>query len=313
MSRLVVWSQLGPEAGRAISAALPDVEPVEIPLAPESSPAMPSKILIARPRRDLAPDELATVDTSWASGVEWVHSISTGIDGYPPSLLAGRTVTVARGVPSVNIAEFVLAAALSAVKHIPAIWQPGTDVGRKAGKLHGATLGIVGFGTIGQAIARRALPFGMRVLAVRRTDQPSPLPEVELVPLAALLGRSDHVVLALPLTAATRRLLNAESLALLKPGAHLINVARGGHIDQEALLAALDDGRVGLATLDVTEPEPLPDGHPLLARPRVRISDHVAGYSPTVGAEILANVVENLRRHLAGEPLLGGVNPIAGY
>src|SRR5204863_9717895 len=113
------------------------------------------------------------------------------------------------------------------------------------------TLALVGLGGIGSEIARRALPFGMRVRAVRRTAAPSPVPGVEVVAnLADLLPDADHLVLAARGTHRTRHLVDAEALAAVKPGVHLVNIARGSLVDQDALRAALDDGQVAMATLD---------------------------------------------------------------
>src|SRR5262249_26622978 len=148
------------------------------------------------------------------------------------------------------IAEFVLASILAAEKHFPSAWidAPPERRGVMApfGELGDKTLGLVGLGAIGQAIAVRARAFGMRVVAVRRTPAPSPVDGVEVVDgLAALLPIADHLVVAAPATPATRHLLGPAELALVRPGAHVVNIARGSLIDQDALLAALDSGRVG--------------------------------------------------------------------
>jgi phosphoglycerate dehydrogenase-like enzyme len=142
----------------------------------------------------------------------------------------------------------------------------------------------VGIGAIGAATAKRALAFDMQILAYRRTRSPSPLPNVDLVSgLDELLGASDHIVVAAPATPATYHLFDANAFARMKRGAHLINVSRGALVDQDALLKALDDESLAMATLDVTDPEPLPAGHPLYAHPRVRVSPMSAGAPPTPG------------------------------
>jgi phosphoglycerate dehydrogenase-like enzyme len=128
--------------------------------------------------------------------------------------------------------------------------------------------------------------------------------------LDELLELSDHVVLAAPLTAATRGMLGAERFARFRPGAHLVNIARGGLVDHDALLAALTDGRVGRASLDVTEPEPLPADHPLRAHPGVFLSPHVSWSGQTRFVEIL---LDNVGRWTAGEPLLNRVDLDQGY
>jgi phosphoglycerate dehydrogenase-like enzyme len=217
----------------------------------------------------------------------------------------------------VPISEWVLAVMLAAEKELPARWihaPPERWSIAFLGGLRGRTLGILGFGGIGQAVARRALAFDVRVRALRRGGGPSPVPGVEIVGSAeALVADADHLVLALPLTAATRHVVDAKLLAAAKPGLHLVNVARGGLVDQDALRAALDDGRVGLASLDVVDPEPLPAGHWLYAHPKVRVSAHVSWSGPGALEELIEPFVENLGRYRRGEPLVGVVDRDLGY
>jgi phosphoglycerate dehydrogenase-like enzyme len=254
-----------------------------------------------------------------AAGVRWVQLSGTGVDSVPAAVFEGRIVTCARGASAVPISEFVLAAMLAFAKRMPETWLaeppkfwnfpvPQFD------SLHGATLGIVGLGGIGAAIAERAIPFGMHVKAMRRTDAPSPVPGVELVrALDDLLRDTDHLVLAAPATARTRHLLDADALTKVKPGVHLVNIARGSLVDQDALRVALDDGRVAMATLDTVEPEPLPAGHWLYAHPRVRVSAHVSWYSPALQRSAVEIFVDNLGRFRRGEPLRHVVDADEGY
>jgi phosphoglycerate dehydrogenase-like enzyme len=229
----------------------------------------------------------------------------------------GRTVTCARGASAIPISEFVLAAMLAFEKRMPDVWldePPEHWNFARLGGLHGRHLGLVGLGGIGAAIAERAVPFGMRVRATRRTDAPSPVPGVEVVPsIDDLLETSDHLVLAAPATARTQHLLDAATFERVKPGLHLVNIARGSLVDQDALRAALDDGRVARATLDTVTPEPLPDGHWLYAHPRVRVSAHVSWASPAGFDTALDLFVDNLVRRARGAPLLHVVDPDEGY
>src|SRR5260370_15434183 len=255
-------------------AAVPDVEVIDAgadPLPPDL-------------RADVLFGGWGPRSLEYAERVDWVHLAGTGIDSFPPELFDGRTVTNARGASAIPIAEFVLAGMLAFEKHLRETWieePPEHWNFAPLGWLNTRTLGLVGLGGIGVAIAERALPFGMKVRALRRRPDPSPLEGVEVVgSLEALLPEADHLVLAAPATPRTRRLINAESLALVKPGVHLVNIARGALVDQDALRVALDDGRVAMATLDTVDPEPLPEGHWLYSHPKVRLSAHVSWASP---------------------------------
>ncbi len=164
------------------------------------------------------------------------------------------------------------------------------------------------------AVAERALAFGMHVKALRRTDAPSPIAGVEIAgSIEELVADADHVVLAAPATARTRHLLDAGVFAHVKPGVHIVNIARGALIDQDALRVALDDGRVALATLDTVDPEPLPAGHWMYEHPGVRLSAHVSWYTPALQRTAVEIFVENLGRFLRGDPLLYVVDPAEGY
>jgi phosphoglycerate dehydrogenase-like enzyme len=127
--------------------------------------------------------------------------------------------------------------------------------------------------------------------------------------LEALLSTSDHVVLAAPATPDTRHLIDGQALAHAKPGLHLVNVARGSLVDQDALLSALDQGRLGRASLDVTEPEPLPTGHPLYTHPKAFLSPHTSAISPLQQQELAARFAENLARYERGEALIDEIGP----
>lgn len=250
----------------------------------------------------------------WPFNLKWVHLRSTGIDKYPDWIFDVPQVSVTRGGYATPIAEYVLAAMLAEAKHLPALWVSARSEwgSRKMDGLAGRTLGIIGFGEIGKAIARRALAFDMQVLGTKRHAGPSGMEGVAIVPLGELLGRSDHIVVATPLTEATRGLLDAKAFAGVKPGAHLINIGRGPVIDTEALRQALDT-RLGAATLDVTDPEPPPAGHWLYDHPKVRLSPHVSGNSPDTEARVTAFFLDNLERYRRGAALAGRVDPQARY
>jgi phosphoglycerate dehydrogenase-like enzyme len=252
-----------------------------------------------------------------ARGVRWIHTFGTGVNAFPFHLLEGRPLCCARGASAIPISEWALAVMLAAAKNLPDSWikaPPAQWNIAALGSLHGQTLGLVGLGGIGQAVATRALAFGMRVLAVRRHGGPSPVAGVDMPSsLGAMLELADHVVLAAPSTSATLRMIDDTALAHAKPGLHLVNVARGDLVEHDALRRALDTGRVGLASLDCVDPEPLPAGHWLYTHPRVRLSPHISWSMPGAFELLIAPFIENLRRYRAGEPLAYRVDPAEGY
>lgn len=254
-----------------------------------------------------------------AERVPWVHYAGTGMDGLDLRRLAqGRVLTNSRGVAAIPISEWVLTMLLFHEKHVsevllhepPARWPVRTPLGT----LYGRRIALLGLGAIGLGVAERAFPFGAKLRALRRSRDASAVPGVELVhSLEELLSDADHLVIAAPLTEATRHIINRESLSRIKPGLHIVNIARGDLIDQDALLAALDDGRVSAASLDAVTPEPPPAGHWLYSHPRVRLSPHLSWSWPGAAAALSDNFSENLRRCLEGRPLLNVIDPERGY
>jgi phosphoglycerate dehydrogenase-like enzyme len=256
-----------------------------------------------------------------------VQSSSAGVERYlaVPELLEDERIVLTnmRGVHGATIADHVFAMLLALTRDLPYYLDPaqrGTwnrnGSGAERIALRGRTLLVVGLGGIGSEVARRGKGFGMRVLATRRRSTPPP-PYVDHQgtpdELPELLRQSDVVVLSVPLTDETEGMIGQGELANVKPGAYLVNVARGRVVDTEALVRALEDGHLAGACLDVTDPEPLPPGHPLWAMPNVIITPHVSGRSALTGEQWQALYLENLRRFGAGEPLLNVVDKKAGY
>lgn len=273
----------------------------------------------------------ARAPAGWAApgeGPQWVQIASAGVDSYPPWLLADRLVTCGRGDAAVPIAEHVLASLLLHARRLDHLVVRSRDAWRAQGTpfrlgedtlatLSGRTLGIAGFGAIGQAVASRARAFGVDVRAWRRRDWSAGEAEAAGVrpaaSLAELAATSDDLLLALPLTPATRGIVDAALLARARPGLHLVNVARGALIDETALLDALASGRVGFASLDVTEPEPLPEGHAFYAHPAIRLTPHITWSGPDVRAGFARRVADNVDRFLSGRTLRDLVDAAAGY
>ncbi len=297
---------------REAALTVPGVEVVDLGFEAEPPPELRGEILFAAWVGSPVYDHLDDL------GVQWMHLPATGVDAWPRALLEGRTVTCARGASGIPIAEFVLACMLAFEKRLPETWldEPTEQWNvARLGEVKGKTVGIVGLGGIGIEVAKRALAFDMQVRGLRRNPAAGiPLPGVELAAdLDDLLGSADHVVIAAPATAATAHLIDAAALERMKPGAHLVNVARGTLVDQDALRAALDDGRVAMASLDTVDPEPLPEGHWMYAHPKVRLSAHVSWSSPRSFDRIIDSFVVNLQHYVAGEPLEGVVDVDEGY
>jgi phosphoglycerate dehydrogenase-like enzyme len=247
------------------------------------------------------------------STLRWMHFISAGREGFEAAgLPGGIAVSYAAGAVAPAVAEHAMALLLALGRRIPeAIAQKAERrwdraLAARATSLEGQMLAIVGLGHIGEELAKRARAFGMRVVAVTRSArQSSAVDAVEgLEALHRVLGAADVVAIAIALTAETHHLIDAAALAACKRGALIVNVARGGVIDQVALDEALRSGHIGGAGLDVTDPEPLPADDPLWSSPNVLISPHVAGAGSRASVERLAaGVVENLERLRAGQAL----------
>ena len=180
-------------------------------------------------------------------------------------------------------------------------WGPWEPFHLTGGDLHNTTLGIVGMGRIGRAIARRASGYEMRVLY--SSPKSKDLVDAEYVPLEMLLAESDHVVLSTSLTDATRGLIGAPELRLMRPTAYLVNVARGPLVDTNDLIEALRSGSIAGAALDVTDPEPLPPDHPLLSLPNCLVVPHIGSASVRTRNAMAALAVENLIAGLKGRPM----------
>jgi D-2-hydroxyacid dehydrogenase (NADP+) len=255
--------------------------------------------------------------------LRYYHSIGAGVDAIlTPELVQSDVILASeKGGVGIHLAEHALALLLSLTRGLhTAIRQPDyalrEPIRLEQRELYEATMGIVGFGGTGREVARRALAFGMRVLAVDIEDVP-PEPGVEAIwkpdRLYEMLGRSDVVVIALPLTKATRHLFTRDLFRRMRPTGILVNVTRGEIIYGDDLLAALDEGLLWGAGLDVTDPEPLPKGHRLWTHPRVIVTPHTAGGSPRRAGRVIETFIENLRRLRTGEPLLALIDKEKGY
>lgn len=247
--------------------------------------------------------------------VRWVQLPFAGIETYLDVLDEERVWTCGKGVYATPVAEMALALLLGGLRHVGAYAQASTWT-RPAGRnLVGSRVTILGGGGITRELLRLLGPFEVEATVVRRRPEPLAGAHRTVGPdaLAAALDGADGLVLALALTSETRGIVDAAALARLPDHACLVNVARGGHVVTDDLVAALTAGTLGSAGLDVTDPEPLPDGHPLWAEPRCTITPHV-GNTPEMAVPLLsARVRTNVARWIAGQELLGPVDVARGY
>jgi phosphoglycerate dehydrogenase-like enzyme len=258
-----------------------------------------------------------------APRVQWVHSRAAGLDGllFPELVESPALLTNGRGVFSQSLGEFVIASALFFAKDFrrmlrnqaAGVWAP-FDVEEVSGQ----TMGIVGYGDIGRACARRARDMGMKVLAVRRRPELSNGDELvsRIYPfdrMLDMLPECDYVVAAAPLTPETRHLISDAALAAMKKTAVVMNVGRGPVIDEGALIRALETGRIRGAALDVFETEPLPASSPLYKLENVLLSPHCADHTADWLEQAMRFFIENFARFAAGKPLLNVVDKKAGY
>ncbi|MCO7608794.1 D-isomer specific 2-hydroxyacid dehydrogenase family protein [Pseudomonas chlororaphis] len=309
-----IASQLDEAFNQQLRQSLPGVEVLSLPRGLPSDLPGDIQVLLAAPHADFrdAPEPPA----GWPFGLQFVQLVTSGLDYFPRWLFARLPVASARGSTAESIAEFALAAIFAAAKDLPQVWIDGAEHWRQRplASVAGSTLGLFGFGSIARELAPKAQALGMQVLALRRSAQPFEVPGVEAVAdLHELFARADHLLLAVPLTEQTRRIIDADVLAAAKPGLHLINIARGALIDQSALLQALETGRIGLASLDVADPEPLPAGHAFYRHPRIRLSPHTSANSPRVYLNIARLLGRNLQRWGDGLPLENPVEIQRGY
>lgn len=251
-------------------------------------------------------------------GIRWVQLPFAGVEKAVAAGLIDdhREWTCAKGSYARPVAEHALMLALAGLRVLPSRIR-ATSWGSPEGRsLYGAAVTILGGGGITEELLRLLSPFGVTATVVRRRSS-EPVPGAARVAdpsqLASVLPGSVVVFLALALTPETRGIIGAAELDMIGPDGWLVNVARGGHVDTDALVLALAEGRLGGAALDVTEPEPLPDGHPLWSEPRCIITPHTADTWEMVLPPLVERIRTNVARFVAGEPLVGVVDPHAGY
>jgi glyoxylate reductase len=280
----------------------------EVEVWPEQMPPGRDELLARAPELDgllsLLTDPVDAELIEAAPRLRAISNYAVGVDNVDLEAAAARGIPVGN-TPDVltdTTADLAVALMLGISRHLVEgdayvrrgewrTWETGLLLGHD---LHGSTVGIVGFGRIGQAVGRRLEGFGCEILHTTRSGG---------VPLEELLDRSDFVTLHSPLTPETRGLIGDEALARMKPTAYLVNTARGPIVDSEALGRALHAGRIAGAALDVTEPEPLPGDHPLLGAPNLLVLPHLGSATEATRARMADMAVDNLLAGLAGEQM----------
>lgn len=259
-----------------------------------------------------------------AAGLKWLQTAGAGVNGLlTPELIEGAVVvTNASGIHAEPITEHMFGMLLMVTRRLgeardqqkSRTWK-GYPFGQRVDLLAGKTLGVLGVGAIGGKSAEVGRAFGMRVLGLRRSGEAHP--HVERMfgfdDRLEFFAACDVVMNSLPLTPRTHHFMGWKEFEALKPGAIVVNTGRGSTIHTDALLEALREGRVAAALLDVTDPEPLPEDHPLWSMENVFITPHYSGAHPGYNGRAARIFLENLRRYLAGEPLLNVVDKAEGY
>ncbi len=247
--------------------------------------------------------------------IDWVQVPFAGVENFAPIVDSSRTWTCGKGVYAEPVAEHVLALALAGMRNV-AEYARATGWSGPAGRnLLGARVTVLGGGGITESLVRLLSPFGCRITVVRRNVEHIEGADevVGTENLVDALVGADLVVLALSLTDETRGIIGRAEFEVMEDHAWVVNVARGAHIVTDDLVWALANNVIGGAALDVTDPEPLPDGHPLWGMPNCIITPHV-GNTPEMAVPLLSERIrENVRRYLCGEPLIGLIDPRAGY
>ena len=304
----VVWSKYAAQ----IRAASPGIQVVTFRTGDRVSDEDASRITIGFSSDDLYPDGLPAFFKVCldSPSLQWIQVFNAGIDHPVFAMMRskGLRLTTGSGTSAIPIAQHVVMCLLALARDLPGSivdqqrreWRP-----RQIGDVEERVVGVLGMGPIGAEAARLAGHLGMRAIGMRRTVSGyEPCETWTFDRLDELLGVVDDLVLALPLTTETRQLIGARELALLRPGARLVNVGRGDLIDESAMIAALQSGQLGGAGLDVFATEPLPTDNPLWNLPNVIITPHTSGDSPLATRRVNELFIDNLRRWHGGEPLL---------
>lgn len=317
--KVLVWLDK-PERLSALQAVAPGVELIPVAGVAEAvALAADVQVLLGFCNQEIV---------SAAPQLVWVQVYSSGVENcvsIPDMRTGNKILTNGQRIGSPALAEHAIAMMMALVRgldvyhanQLKGAWQRNAELGSgEFMEIEGRTVLIVGLGGIGSQVARRAHGLGMRVIATRNSSRQGP-DYVDYVGLSdellVLTAKADVVINTAPLTDQTRGIFDAAFFAAMKPTAYFVSVGRGASTVTDDLISALETGQIAGAGLDVTDPEPLPEGHPLWSAPRVLISPHTAGRSDKSRDRLYLLVQENLRRYVAGEPLLSVVDIERGY
>jgi phosphoglycerate dehydrogenase-like enzyme len=307
-----VWARHG-DAIRSIS-------PGVTPIIYEGNEVLPEEIIptinTVFYSSDLWPDRSRgfVLSILKATSVKWMHTFSAGVDSpfFVQLMERGIRLTNSSGATASPIAQTTILYMLALSRNVRAWFQDQEKhewTRHEFAELDGARLAVIGMGPIGIEIARLGVALNMNVEAIRRTPTGTePCPTFSFDQLSSVLTRADWVAVALPLTDDTRQIFNAETFAIMKQGAHFINIGRGELVDEEALITALQSGHLAGAALDVFATEPLPADSPLWDMDNVIITPHSSSASAQSGLRSEDIFVKNFARYVAGEPLINEVN-----
>ena len=296
--KALIWAPTEP-----VAQALADLDGASVEVvAPDGAPLPPSAADVEFYVPPFFPAPAAVAAMAQMPKLRVVQTMTAGFDRVRPHVPAGAVLCNARGVHDASTAEWVVGAAIAALRQFP-YFATEQAAGRWSYRftdcLAGKTVLIVGYGSIGQAVERRLSGFDVQLIRVARSARDGVSPVAEL---PGLLPAADVVILLLPVTPATVGMVDAPFLAAMKDGALLVNAARGVLVVTEDLVTELSSGRLS-AAMDVTDPEPLPAGHPLWSMPNVLITPHVGASTPYSGLMAVRFVREQAERYLAGQPL----------
>ena len=307
-----VWARHG-DAIRSISPGI-------TPIIYEGDEVLPDEVISTVNTvffsSDLWPDRSRgfVLSVMKATSLKWMHTFSAGVDSpfFVQLMERGVRLTNSSGVTASPIAQTTVLYMLALSRNVRAWIQHQEKqewTRHEFAELDGARLAVIGMGPIGIETARLGVALNMNVEAIRRTPNGTePCPTFSFDQLARVLSQADWVAVALPLTDDTRQIFNAETFAIMKPGAHFINVGRGELVDEDALITALQSGHLAGAALDVFATEPLPPDSPLWNMDNVIITPHSSSASAQSGLRSEDIFVKNFGRYVAGEPLINEVN-----